>query len=268
MRRGSDIAKTFPGLFLVHHNKPGGHAAAHSHPEHHLIIPLQGEVSVELADRKLGCGPGRMLYIEPNTAHAFRSANDKGERLICMIDPVVWKKAGAELVGSAVLPASQLCKELLFYLLMHPDTKNAGALIDTFVRTLAELLVIPRLQEAAIEHAIGSVSRPELRKALVIARERCTADLKVTDLAKLSGLSVRNLARLFQIELGLSPKQLLVSLRIEKSQELLQSGHSVTDTAMAVGYSSLSQFIQTFQKITGQAPSEFARSGQNGRNPQ
>lgn len=63
-------------------------------------------------------------------------------------------------------------------------------------------------------------------------------------------------------ELGLTPKQILISIRIEKAQELLEkSNMPVTDVAYEVGYSSLSQFIAAFRAQTGQLPSEAARFG-------
>lgn len=269
MQRGKDIAAKIHGLFLVHHNLPGSIVPSHAHPEHHLIMPLQGEISVELKDKTLSCGPGRMVYIPPNTDHAFRSARDKGERLICMVDGTTWRKAEGHVFLPSILPASQLCKELLFHLLLHQKTKNASALIDAFVRTVDEILAAPAPETpAAIDHAESNVSRPELRKAIAIAREGCTGDLTVAELARRSGLSVRNISRLFQVELGISPKQLLMSLRIEKAKELLQAGNAtVTETAFAVGYSSLSQFIATFRQLTGQIPSAYAQSDQFGRKP-
>lgn len=261
MRHGKDIAATFPGLFLVHHNLPGSIVPTHSHPEHHLIIPLQGEISVELGGRRLTCGPGRMAYISPNQQHEFRSAREKGERLICMIDAKSWRRAGAQNYEPCIVAANQLCKELLFYLLLNQKVKNARALIDAFVTTVAESLAAPAFDAISlIDHAESRVNRPEIRKAVAIAREAFASDLSVAELARRSGLSLRNLSRIFQIELGMTPKQLLMSLRIEKAKELLLAGNiTATEVAFAVGYNSLSQFIASFRQITGCLPSEFAR---------
>lgn len=269
MQRNKDIAAKFPGLFLVHHNLPGSIVPTHAHPEHHLLIPLQGEINVELKDKTLSCGPGRMIYVSPLTEHALRSAREKGERLICMIEPNAWKRAEAGVFKPALAPASQLCKEILFHLLLNKETKNAPALIDAFVRTVAEILAAPALETpTAIDHAESSVSRPELRKAIALAREGFADDLSIAELAKRSGLSVRSLSRLFQTELGITPKQLLTSLRIEKAKDLLQSGAvTVTEAAYSVGYGSLSQFIAAFRQLTGQLPSEFAATRQQGRKP-
>jgi len=269
MQRGKDIASKFPGLFLVHHNLPGSVVRSHAHAEHHLLIPLQGEITVDLPDKTLSCGPGRMVYVSPDTEHAFRSAREKGERLICMIDPATWRRAMGGVFPPTLAPASQLCKEILFYLLLNQKTKNTVGLISVFVSTLAEILAAPALgAPGAIDHAEGSVSRPELRKAMAILRQNFAADLSITELARASGTSVRNLNRLFQLELGLTPKQLLTSLRIEKAKELLQLGHStVTETAYDVGYASLSQFISSFRRLTGQLPSEVAAASRLGRKP-
>lgn len=86
--------------------------------------------------------------------------------------------------------------------------------------------------------------------------------ISIDEMAKQSGLSSRNLNRLMLQEIGLTPKQLLITVRIEKAQELLQKpGASVTDVALSVGYNSLSQFIAAFRSQTGQLPSEVARIG-------
>lgn len=260
MQRGKDIAAKFPSLFLVHHNMPGSVVPAHAHPEHHLIIPLQGEISVEMADKTLACGPGRMAYVTPHTEHAFRSAKEKGERLICMIDPAAWKSADGGTFPPMLAPTSQLCKELLFHLLLNQKSRSIPALVDVLIRTVSETLAAPGIETfTALDHAESNVSRPELKKAIALARAHFAEDLTVADLARKSGVSERNLSRLFQVELGLTPKQLLMSLRIERAKTLLTAkGATVTETAYAVGYASLSQFIASFRQLTGQLPSEFA----------
>ena len=48
---------------------------------------------------------------------------------------------------------------------------------------------------------------------------------------------------------------------MEKAAELLRTGrYNVTETALEVGYASLSHFIQAFQEVHGSAPGAFAQS--------
>lgn len=260
MKRGQDIAVRFPGLYLVHHNLPGNKVAFHSHPEHLLFIPLQGEIEVVFEDCRMRCGPGRMIYLPPKKVHSFDSSSQQGERLIAMLD------RKAELpkhsVG-ALMPLSQLAKEILFYLLLHPKTKHAPAFVKALASTLADQMEAGMAADASLslDHLEAKAKDPRLKKAMAYLAENAAETLSMDKLAKESGLSLRTLNRLFTVELGLSPKQILTRHRISRARDLLLSGSSVTEAAYAVGYQSLTPFIRAFRDLTGQLPSELHRFG-------
>ncbi len=66
------------------------------------------------------------------------------------------------------------------------------------------------------------------------------------------------LSRLFAEETGVSLPKYLRLMRVEKAAELIsENGMSVTDAAMAVGYSSLSAFHKAFVERHGVSPSQF-----------
>ncbi len=72
------------------------------------------------------------------------------------------------------------------------------------------------------------------------------------------GCSAFHLSRIFSQECGLSIPKYLRQRRIEKAAEILRSRSiSVTDAAMAVGYSSLSAFIKAFVEHFGVLPSQY-----------
>ncbi len=73
------------------------------------------------------------------------------------------------------------------------------------------------------------------------------------------------LSRLFTDQLGTSIPKYLRERRIERAAEMiLGHGMSVTDAAMAVGYSSLSAFNKAFVNRFGQAPGRTARRPRGG----
>lgn len=262
MRRGADIAVEHPGLYLVHQNLPGKEVAAHRHREHLVFVPLHGEIAVTLAGDTLRAGPGRLIYLPPKVEHAFASSQAQGERLIALIAPEAWRQAGAaETSAPALLPTLQLGKELLFHLLLHPDTRHPRALVQVFVQTLSEALEVAA-PEPALEHLDLRASDPRVARALDYLRANLDQPLPLAAIARHAGLSTRNLSRKFRVELGHSPKELVTRLRVERAAELLESGQrSVTEVALAVGYGSLSRFITVFRQHTGQLPSEVARLG-------
>lgn len=265
MKRGKDLAFEFSGLYLVHQNLPGKRVPKRAHPSHILFIPLQGEIKV-VADKIYSLAPGHMLYLPPDLAHSFESSALDGERLIALIDPAIAHVLRG--ISASRLPLSQLIKELLFYLLLHPQSKNAKSLVTVFIQTLTENLHAGTAnQDLCIDHLSGKIKDRRLNKFVQLLHERLNEKISVNQLAIESGLSSRSLNRLMLQELGLTPKQFLVAARIEKALELLRKpGASVTDVAYSVGYNSLSQFISAFRAQTGQLPSEVVRIGKKNEN--
>lgn len=80
---------------------------------------------------------------------------------------------------------------------------------------------------------------------------------KLTDVATSLSLSTRTVSRKFYNETGMTFGEWLRRYRLQKSMELMASGYSVTNAALAVGYDSQSSFSFTFKKRVGIPPSSF-----------
>lgn len=63
--------------------------------------------------------------------------------------------------------------------------------------------------------------------------------------------------RLFKSIYGKTPHQYLRSVRIEKAQQFLQQGKSVTEACSLVGFESPSTFSGLFTKLVGKTPSQY-----------
>lgn len=84
-------------------------------------------------------------------------------------------------------------------------------------------------------------------------------DLSLANLAKLAGYSPFFLHRFFQHQVGKTPVQYVNELRLARSVELLELGHTVESVADSVGFSSLSYFSAFFKKRLGQPPGKWRR---------
>lgn len=78
-------------------------------------------------------------------------------------------------------------------------------------------------------------------------------------IAQLHFVSKYHLLRLFKQYYGLTIRQYLIDVRVEKAKGFLSSGMSVTETCFAVGYESPSSFITLFKSKTGVTPFEFKK---------
>ena len=99
-----------------------------------------------------------------------------------------------------------------------------------------------------------------LKKALDYIAEYSGETLKVLDLCKVTGVSVRTLRYAFLDRFGISPKAYLVTYRLNKvRKELLASSSSTTkisDIANLWGFWHMGQFAADYRKLFGELPSE------------
>ena len=83
-------------------------------------------------------------------------------------------------------------------------------------------------------------------------------DIKVEELAERIGVDRKYLRNLFTEHLGVSTKDYIMNLRIERAKELLsESDMSVISVASSVGYSDALGFSKIFKKYTGLSPSDY-----------
>ncbi|SFN85249.1 AraC-type DNA-binding protein [Pseudobutyrivibrio sp. JW11] len=86
----------------------------------------------------------------------------------------------------------------------------------------------------------------------------CSEDLKLDDVADMSGFSKFYFERLFKQFTGTSFYKYVNQKRIAKASELLiEPGNSVTDVALNCGFMSISSFIRMFKLQKGCTPTEF-----------
>jgi len=87
-----------------------------------------------------------------------------------------------------------------------------------------------------------------------------TQDIYVDDLAQRHGVTRSTLFRHFRSCYGRSPKQYLLSLRLDQAKRLLlQTSASVKEIAVACGFHSAHYLCRVFHRDTGMSPREWQR---------
>jgi len=86
-------------------------------------------------------------------------------------------------------------------------------------------------------------------------------DISLEELAALAKLSPTHFCRSFTRSLGMPPHQYQVRQRVEHAKQLLaEPDRTITEVAIAAGYSASSNFATVFRRVTGVSPREFRRS--------
>ncbi|MBB3661724.1 MULTISPECIES: helix-turn-helix domain-containing protein [Prauserella salsuginis group] len=134
----------------------------------------------------------------------------------------------------------------------------------------ARRLVVPPHRDGGqaqfVTTPLSSGNGHSLNGLLDWAIERVDQPLTVTDLAREAGLSPRQLSRQFLAVTGTSPLQWLLTQRIRRAQELLETVHdSVDDIAAQVGLGTAATLRRHFNRRVGTSPDAYRRTFQSGR---
>ena|GEM_PF-956762 len=102
---------------------------------------------------------------------------------------------------------------------------------------------------------------PDIAKALELMSRAPDAHLAIDDLAEAACLSESRFKGKFREQLGMPPGEYLLRRRTETAANMLiDSGKSLTEIALGLGFSSGQHFSVTFKKFFGQSPLTWART--------
>ncbi|GAA5494618.1 HTH-type transcriptional activator RhaR [Rubritalea halochordaticola] len=106
--------------------------------------------------------------------------------------------------------------------------------------------------------SIKKTQKERIEKCIAWLKDHLDEPLDLKSLAQSIGCATHYLSRQFSSSTGMTLKQKLRQLRIDKATNLLRDGdYNVTEAAMEVGYNSLSHFTKAFIEEKGQKPSDI-----------
>jgi len=140
----------------------------------------------------------------------------------------------------------------LFDLFDQPPCPTRTAMLRTQLLTiLFDLHAINRASPS-------SAYQFKVKKALHWAESQGPNPITLEQLADTAKLSVSCFKHAFKEIIGITPHAYLLRKRIEKAQALLRQGeNSVTDIALACGFSSSQYFATAFKRIMGVTPNDM-----------
>lgn len=148
---------------------------------------------------------------------------------------------------------------------------NAGKIAADF-RELAALYLKPTTSPLCFKsrmysllwHAVSLYNNEEKTRSggigMLLRHIGESPDISEPELAALCGMSVPTLIRTVKLYTGMTPKQYILSIRLEKAKKLLSDGiFTAGEIASLLGFSSPSHFGAAFRRGTGMSPGEYLR---------
>ncbi|MFF5177835.1 GlxA family transcriptional regulator [Micromonospora sp. NPDC000316] len=171
------------------------------------------------------------------------------------VDPnVLYVDNGQFLTSAGAAAGLDLC--------LHMIRRDYGAAVAA---DAARLSVMP-LERAGgqaqfIVHEPPIPDGITLEPLLAWLRDNARHELTLADIAKHAGMSTRTLNRRFRDQIGTTPLQWLLRVRVHQAQRLLETtAHPVDHIATRVGFGSTTAFRDRFKLVTGTSPQAYRRS--------
>lgn len=145
---------------------------------------------------------------------------------------------------------------------IHEQYPLSTLLVESYAATIFAQLA--RKQRYAPPVRKGGLASANLSRVLQRIEDKLVTDLSLGQLAAVAGLSVPHFCRTFKQTLGCPPHTFIIRRRVERAKEYLRhSSMTVTDVALASGFSSSSHFSNAFRREVGTTPVGYRGSWQD-----
>ena len=141
-------------------------------------------------------------------------------------------------------------EESLLQITPYSDIKTTSAVIDLLI-----LLNEASKRKSSENH--NNQLNENLAKIIDYIDAHLSEDLSLATLERVLYVSAPHMCRMFKHSTNSTIHQYIVKKRIALAKHLLELGHSVSDASHGSGFYDFSNFIKTFKKHTGMAPSKY-----------
>lgn len=245
-----------------------GRPTAHGAVE--IALVQSGTLRYVIGQREVIVPEGHVMVVPRDVEHTTTFMTPMNGVALWLGEDLVGELAdsmGPEVSAKMLAPGAFLAKnrriETLLGVLVE-EVQMEGVGYTRSAEAICESIVIETLRRAPRDAASPGVRDPRVRAAIARMHAELAFPLTVDDLAKTAKMSRFHFSRLFRDEAGEAPYQFLLKLRIAHAASLLRGGHhSVTEAAIASGFTDFSRFASTFKKHTGKLPGELANEARS-----
>lgn len=222
---------------------------------------LNGTVKVSEGKVEAVLEQGDAFCLFPGRSYSYHSLSGDKQPLQMAWLAVDGPQAPLLLAEAGLTPESFYCRQLMDHrvwgtlrlILRGYETGNSDPLKEQSL--LMELFW--RLKKKA-QPAEANPNRNWLARVKDYLELHCTEHITIETSARYAGVHRSHLYASFMEAYGCSPMQYLQQLRMERGAKLLkESGLSVTEIALSLGYPDLYSFSRAFTKYYGLSPKAF-----------
>lgn len=248
----------------------------HWHNEYELIGILEGSVRLRVQSEVMVLSKNDILLINSNVIHAIQSVGD--DKNLCMViqmNPELFalnENDNSELLFYLDSTGEEIpsCGFRHFYRRMAKivyESMNEDRHAVFRVRAEACALIADLFDYVVYDERFRDISAKnyqELAVSVIEYLENHLEEVKIVDLVCHEfGLSRKTLDRSLKTTLGVTGKEIIDNLRVEKAKKLLKNTNKNMNYILDIcGFGSEKTFYRIFRQETGLTPKAFRERGQ------
>ncbi|MBY3537124.1 AraC family transcriptional regulator [Rhizobium laguerreae] len=146
--------------------------------------------------------------------------------------------------------------------LVAAECLNPEPLHDLYGDGLALALIVDVLKIAkAMPRKRSKLASWQLRRATEFIEENCLRNIRLEELAGLTGLSQSHFSHAFKASTGIAPHQWQTNARLDRAKLLLvESENALTAIAAETGFADQAHFTRVFRKHVGITPASWKKA--------
>ncbi|MBE5040040.1 AraC family transcriptional regulator [Ructibacterium gallinarum] len=228
-----------------------------------LIYTVSGTGIFQAQDQEILLSPGSALLIYCQPQHRYAARNIRWHNLW-----IHFEGPGADSYAEFLEPNTpyafgQVLNQKQFYAdftalseLASGNSLHHAAHISNYLSDLLTLLLTDWISAPLVLN--DSSRQTDIARAAELIRQHFQESLSLDTMADAARLSRYYFVRQFKKQMGETPYAYLTGCRISRAKLLLRSTEdSLDDIAEEVGYSSKSNFIAQFKRLTGTTPNRY-----------
>lgn len=226
----------------------------HAHDHYEIIYVISGQCMMSINNKDIVLNQGNCIVINRNASHNFYVNGENGckiNQLEVRIDDNLIDSDYVKLDNGYIMATAM--NDILFFQSQIDGECDRERLIALGIEKVAIL-----------SHSLKSGhtdEEPLVIKAVEYIKDNYTYDIGCVSVARHIGISDRYLRKVFEKSVGMTPKDYISNLKMERAKVLLiHSTKTIADIAGCVGYNTIQYFSEVFKRRIGVSPSEFRTS--------
>ena len=241
------------------------HSTLHTHPFTELFYVVDGKGEFNIQGQRFPVKANDFVIINPQVEHTELSSPDEPlEYIVLGIRGLSFSNLTPVSEGGHPFSFFNLRdeqKEILRYLnAMVQEATSQQMSYELVCHNLLEILLIKILRHQHFDLEVGKQSKATKDISFIkhYLETYYHESIQLEDLASMTHLSRFYISHSFKKEIGMSPMEYLIDIRIKESKILLRTtNYSISQVADIVGFTTPTYFSKQFRKSTGISPTDY-----------